>query len=40
MQIREDVEEYMHSLRRWISDTKSIPLEEMNDFSTARIEGY
>lgn len=40
MQIREDVEEYMHSLRRWISDTKSIPLEEMNDFFTARIEGY
>ncbi|MBD5459344.1 MAG: class I SAM-dependent methyltransferase [Lachnospiraceae bacterium] len=33
-------ETYMRGLRQWLEDTSDVPLEEMSDFFTERLEGY
>lgn len=33
-------EEYLQGLRQWLHDTSDVPLEEMSDFFTKRLEGY
>lgn len=38
--IRENIEEYMNSLKEWIRETEECPPEEMSDFFTVRIAGY
>lgn len=38
--IMESTEKYMQDLRQWLSDTSDVPLEEMSDFFSKRLEGY
>lgn len=38
--IRENIEEYMKELSRWLSETEDVPLEEMGAFFSARIDSY
>lgn len=33
-------QEYMQGLKQWLKDTADVPLEEMADFFTARLDGY
>ncbi|MCM1099007.1 MAG: class I SAM-dependent methyltransferase [Ruminococcus flavefaciens] len=33
-------EQYLQGLRKWLQDTSDVPLEEMSDFFTKRLEGY
>lgn len=40
MDIRENVPQYLEELKSWLADTADVPLEEMSDFFTARLEGY
>lgn len=40
MQIRDNIAEYMQSLRSWLLETESVPLEEMDTFFSARIDEY
>lgn len=40
MKIRSDVEKYMRELRAWLEETMDVPLEDMNDFFTTRLDGY
>ncbi|MBD5094706.1 MAG: class I SAM-dependent methyltransferase [Subdoligranulum sp.] len=38
--IRENIPAYLAELRQWLDETKDVPLEGMDGFFTARIEGY
>lgn len=38
--IRDDIEQYMCDLKKWLRDTEEIKLEEMDSFFAQRIEGY
>lgn len=38
--IREDIPAYLAELKQWLDETKDVPLESMDGFFTARLEGY
>ena len=38
--IREDIDKYMDELKSWLLETRDVPLEEMDSFFSARIDGY
>ena len=38
--IREDVARHMTEIREWLDSQKDVPLEEMSDFFTARLDDY
>ena len=38
--IRENIPAYLAELKQWLDETKDVPLEDMDGFFAARIEGY
>lgn len=38
--IRDDIEQYMSDLKKWLQDTEETKLEDMESFFTQRIDGY
>ncbi len=40
VKIREDIQIYMQELKEWLHSQRNVPIEQMSDFFSARIDGY